>query len=895
MTKVSRPALYLIDGYAQVYRAFFAIRGFSTSRGLPTNAVYGFATIMGKLLGEHKPDAVIVCFDAKGKNFRHDKYPDYKATRQKMPDDLVVQLPYVRRLVTAMNLKQVEMEGFEADDLIGTLAMRGVADGYDVTIVSGDKDMMQLLGDHVRMYDAMKDRFSGIAEVKEKFGVEPARVIDVMGLMGDSSDNVPGIPGVGEVTAKKLIDQFHTLDAVIENANEIKANGVRAKVLEHGELARLSRELVTIRTDLTVDIAPADATVNGPDAEGLTELYRELEFTRLLATVERPSDSARSANKKYRKVTDARLLTHLIARIRTAGAVSVDLETTGLDPMRADIVGVALSITPDEGYYIPVAHTGEGADEQLPKVDVLEQLRQVLESDDIAKIGQNIKYDLNVFHRAGIALAGVRFDTMVAAYLLNPNRRSHGLDNLALEYENHRMIPYTEVAGKGAKQIPFAEVAVDIATPYAAEDAEVTLRLQHTLAPKLKEERLSDLFETMEMPLLPVLARIEQNGFLIDVPYLAAMSKEMAVHIDQLEKEVHALAGEEFNVASPKQLQVILFEKLGLKPGKKTKTGYSTDEEVLSKLAREHPLPEKILSLRQYAKLKSTYVDAIPGLVHPDTGRIHTSLNQAVAATGRLSSSDPNLQNIPIRTEEGRRIRRAFICPQGRVLVSADYSQIELRILAHAAKDAALIEAFSAGEDIHRRTASEVFGIHEALVTDEMRRAAKAVNFGIIYGMGAFSLAQDLGVSQREAKETIERYFDTYSGVKTWIESTRAQATQDGFVTTLYGRRREIPELAMKGAQLRALGERTATNTVIQGTAADIIKHAMIQIDRRLTEGDFSAKMLLQVHDELIFEVDENKADALEAMVKEEMEGAAELAVTLTVDVGRGANWQEAH
>jgi len=893
---MARPTLYLVDAMAQIYRAFFAVRGFTTSKGLPTNAVYGFATIMAKLLKDKAPDALVVCFDGPGPTFRHERYEDYKSTRQKMPDELVVQLPYIRKLVQAMKLAEAEREGLEADDLIGSLAGRGVKAGYDVVIVSGDKDMMQLVNDHVRLYDAGKDRLQGAEAVLEKFGVEPARVTDVMGLMGDTSDNVPGIPGVGEVTAKKLIAQFHDLESVLARADEIAAKGVREKVKANADLARLSKELVTIHTDADLALALDDAKVGPPDAEALTALYRELEFSSLLSSVATQAPGEAAAGKAYRTVTDPRELNHLIARIRSKGEVSVDLETTALDPLQADIVGLSLSIVPDEGYYVPVAHTGPGHEAQMDRATVLTALRPVLASPDIAKVGQNLKYDLQVLHRAGVALEGVRFDTMIAAYLVSPNRRGHGMDALALEYLNHRTITYEEVAGKGAKQIPFAEVPVDQATTYAAEDAEITLCLKEVLAPLLKEAELEGIFHDLEMPLLPVLARMERHGFLLDVPYLNALSGEMERHIDALVAEIHALAGEEFNVASPKQLQVILFEKLGLKPTKKTKTGFSTDEDVLVQLAKEHPLPERVLALRQYLKLKGTYVDALPVLADAE-GRVHTSLNQTVAATGRLSSTDPNLQNIPIRTEEGRRIRRAFICPEGTRLVAADYNQIELRILAHLADDEALKAAFMEGDDIHRRTAAHVFGLSEDLVTPAMRRAAKAINFGIIYGMGAYSLAQDLGVSQREAKETIDRYFATYGKVKAWIEGIQAEATERGFVRTMYGRRRQIPELASENAVTRAQGERLATNSVIQGTAADVIKRAMIRIDQRLEREAkaLQAKMLLQVHDELIFEVAEARVEALTAMVREEMEGAAELSVPLTVDVGTGRNWDEAH
>jgi DNA polymerase-1 len=893
---MARPTLYLVDAMAQIYRAFFAVRGFSTSKGLPTNATYGFATIMGKLLKEKAPDALVVCFDGPGPTFRHERYDAYKSTRQKMPDELVVQLPYIRKLVAAMNLAEAEQEGLEADDLIGTLARQGVKAGYDVVIVSGDKDMMQLVNDHVRLYDTGKDRVLGEEAVLEKFGVEPARVTDVMGLMGDTSDNVPGIPGVGEVTAKKLIAQFHDMESVLTRADEISAKGVREKVKANAGLARLSKELVTIHTDARLPIALKDAKVGPPDAEALTALYRELEFSSLLSAVETEAPGEAAAGKSYRCVTDRRELMHLIARIRSRGEVSVDLETTDLDPLKADIVGVALSIVPDEGYYVPVAHTGEGHEAQMDRNLVLASLRPVLENPRIAKVGQNLKYDLQVLHRAGIILENVAFDTMIAAYLVSPNRRGHGMDALALEYLNHRTITYEEVAGKGAKQVPFAEVPVEKAATYSAEDAEITLCLKEALAPELKEAALEGVFLDIEMPLLPVLARMERHGFLLDIPYLKKLSGEMDGHIEALVAEIHALAGEAFNVASPKQLQVILFEKLGLKPIKKTKTGFSTDEDVLVQLAKEHPLPDKVLALRQYLKLKGTYVDALPVLADAE-GRVHTSLNQTVAATGRLSSTEPNLQNIPVRTEDGRRIRRAFICPKGTRLVSADYNQIELRILAHLADDAALKAAFTEGDDIHRRTAAHVFGIAEDLVTPDMRRAAKAINFGIIYGMGAYSLAQDLGVSQREAKETIDRYFATYGKVKAWIEGIQAEATEKGEVRTMYGRRRQIPELASDNAVTRAAGERLATNSVIQGTAADVIKRAMIHIDARLEKDAkrLPAKMLLQVHDELIFEVPEGSVDAVSEMVREEMEGAADVSVPMTVDVGTGKNWDEAH
>ncbi len=886
-----RKTLYLIDGSSYIYRAFYAIRNLSNSQGLPTNAVFGFTRMLMKVIEEKKPDYVAVAFDAKGPSFRHELYPDYKANRPEMPDDLQPQIPYIKKMVDGFGIPAIEMPGFEADDIIGTLSRQGEALGLEVVLVTGDKDFLQLVQPHVQVYDTMKDEVYGEAEVQKRFGVEPARVVEVMALMGDSSDNVPGVPGVGPKTAVKLIQQYHDVEGTLAQAGKIKGKVGKA-LQEHPEQARLSRQLVTIDTDLDVQLDPDAYQYAEPKLENLIALLRELEFTTLLKEF---ASEAETEQKDYRTILAMQDLNSFLSRVLNRETVSIDLETTALDPMRAQIVGISLSIREDEGFYIPVGHRGPDAPKQLPLDAVLKALEPILIESRIRKIGQNIKYDMIVLANAGIELAGVYFDTMVASYLINPSRTTHNLNDLALAYLNHKMITYQEVTGAGKKAIGFDEVPVDTATGYAAEDAEITYSLYRKLDPLLAEQNLTKLFHEIEMPLVGVLVDMERTGVRVDAKFLGRMSREMGGDLDELRQKIVTLAGEEFNINSTQQLARILFDKLEIKPIKKTKTGYSTDVEVLQKLAEEHALPREILKYRSLNKLKSTYVDALPKMIHPETGRVHTSFNQTVTATGRLSSSEPNLQNIPIRTPLGRKIREAFVAAPAHVLISADYSQVELRILAHLSEDATLIEAFENNEDIHTRTAVEILDLPPEKVTPEMRRDAKAVNFGIIYGMGPYGLSRQLGLPISEAERYIESYFERYPGVRTYQDQLLAEARENGYVSTLMNRRRPIPELASRNRNLAALGERTAINTPIQGSAADIIKVAMIRIHETLRKKKMRTRMILQIHDELVFEVPDSELEAARKIIRQGMEGVVQLKAPLLVDLGTGKNWCEAH
>ncbi len=886
-----RETLYLIDGSSYIYRAFYAIRNLSNSQGLPTNAVFGFTRMLMKVIEEKKPDYVAVAFDAKGPSFRHKLYPDYKANRPEMPDDLQPQIPYIKMMVDGFGIPAIERAGFEADDIIGTLARQGEAMGLDVVLVTGDKDFLQLVRPHVQVYDTMKDELYGEPEVRERFGVEPGRVIEVMALMGDSSDNVPGVPGVGSKTAVKLIQQYHDVEGTLAQAEKIKGKAGKA-LQEYSEQARLSRQLVTIDTDLDIKLDPDAYRYTEPKLENLMALLRELEFTSLLKEF---AGEAERPQKDYRTVLALKELNSFLSRVLTRETVSIDLETTALDPMRAQIVGISLSLQEDEGIYVPVGHRGPDAPKQLPLDDLLQALKPVLTDEKIRKIGQNIKYDMIVLANAGIELAGVYFDTMVASYLINPSRTTHNLNDLALTYLHHKMITYQEVTGTGKKAIGFEEVPVERATVYSAEDAEITYTLYRKLEPLLAEQNLTKLFHEIEMPLVRVLVDMERTGVRLDAKLLARMSREMGGDLDALRQKIVTLAGEEFNINSTQQLSRILFDKLKIKPIKKTKTGYSTDVEVMQKLAEEHALPREILEYRSLSKLKSTYVDALPKLIHPETGRVHTSFNQTVTATGRLSSSEPNLQNIPIRTPLGRQIREAFVAAPAHLLISADYSQVELRILAHLSEDATLIEAFQNHEDIHTRTAVEIFDLPPGKVTPEMRRDAKAVNFGIIYGMGPYGLSRQLGLPVSEAERYIENYFERYPGVRTYQEELLAEARKNGYVSTLMNRRRPIPELASRNRNLAALGERTAINTPIQGTAADIIKVAMIRIHETFRRKKMRTRMILQIHDELVFEVPDSELEATRKIIRQGMEGVVQLKVPLLVDLGTGKNWCEAH
>ncbi|MCF8069294.1 MAG: DNA polymerase I [Desulfobacterales bacterium] len=886
--------LYLIDGSAYIYRAYHAIRNLSNSSGMPTNAAYGFTRMLMKLFDDRSPDYVALFFDAKGPTFRHEQYTEYKANRPPMPDDLSVQIPYIKEISAGFNLPVLEIQGFEADDLIGTIARQAEAAGFSVVMVTGDKDFIQLVTDKATIWDPMKDKIIDMKSVRENFGVEPKQMIEVMGLSGDTADNVPGVQGIGPKTALTLIREFGNMDVLYEQVDTITKKKQKGNLITFKEQALLSRELVTIKTDAPVKFNADEYKKHEPDSEKLAELYKKLEFRQLQKDVPEKADLSK---KKYKSILDRNALTDLVTMIGKAGEFAIDTETTALDPMKAELVGISISINPDEAFYIPVGHNYLNMPEQLDREDVLKTLAPVLTNPEIKKIGQNIKYDWIVLKRHGAELNGVSVDTMLESYLINPSKRAHGLDQIALDFLDHKTITYKEVVGTGKKLMNFSEVPIETAAPYACEDADITLMAHQILSPKVKDLNLVDLFEKVEMPLVPVLMKMEMRGIEVDKKALSTLSKTFEQELDNLEKAIYVLAGEEFNIKSSQQLGHILFEKLELPVQKKTKkkTGYSTDVNVLTTLADYHELPAHILRHRTIAKLKSTYADALLDLVNEETGRIHTSYNQTVTATGRLSSSDPNLQNIPIRTEEGRKIREAFVPQKDWLMLSADYSQIELRIFAHCSNDKILVKAFNEDEDIHARTAAEVFEMIPGLVDDELRRQAKIINFGIIYGMGAFSLSKELGISNKMAKTYINNYFSRYSGVKQFIDETIETARENKKISTLLGRIRLLPDIDSANKNIREFAERTAVNTPIQGTAADLIKVAMINVDRVFEEKGLKAGMLLSVHDEIVFEVPPDELEEVKTIVKYEMENVWDLKVPLKVNMNYGKNWSEAH
>lgn len=898
-TAVTDPStLYLIDGSAYVYRAFHAIRsGLSNSRGLPTNAAFGFANMLNKLLAEKGPAALAVLFDMKGPTFRHEIYEAYKANRPPMPEELGMQLPYIKEIVRGFNIPLFELAGYEADDLIGTLARQAEARGMSVVIVTGDKDFLQLVSEKTRIWDPMKDAFTDLSGVREKFGIEPTQLVDVMGLSGDTSDNIPGVPGIGPKTALDLIKAFGSLDGLYQAVDTIPLKKRQENLVRYRDQAYLSRDLVTIRTDAPIHLEPEALRRTEPDARALASLFKELEFQELYRTFAGAA-SRETPPKSYAAILDEDALMALVRRLTRSRAFALDTETTALDPMRAALVGISVAIQENEAFYIPVGHRYLGAPPQLPAERAIEALRPVLEDPDIQKVGQNIKYDWMVLNRCGIQLAGVSFDTMVASYLIDPSKRAHSLDRIALDFLDTKTITYEEVAGKGKARIGFDQVLIEKAVPYACEDADVTLAAYRVLKKKIEEAGLLGLMETVETPLIPVLKDMEMRGVCVDRERLISLSKSFQAQIERLEEEIYAMAGERFNIQSPQQMGEILFEKLKLPAQKKTKkkTGYSTDVEVLTSLAERHEMPALILRHRTLAKLKSTYADALVEMIHPETGRIHTSYNQTVTATGRLSSSEPNLQNIPIRSEEGIEIRRAFIPRKGWTLMAADYSQIELRLLAHYSGDEILIQAFLEEEDIHTRTAAEVFQVFPQMITPELRRQAKTINFGIIYGMGAFSLAKELGISRKMAQTYINHYFARYKGVRNYIQQAIESAEKTGMTSTLLGRIRQLPEIRSTNQTVRGFAERTAVNTPIQGTAADLIKLAMIQVDRTLREKRLRSAMLLTVHDELVFEIPTEELETVRTLVKASMENVwPELKVPLKVNIGFGGNWADAH
>jgi len=904
-------SLFLIDGSAIFYRAYYAfIRNpLINSRGEDTSATYGFANSLLKIIREEKPDYMAVVFDTKAPTFRHKMYPEYKSTRAKMPEELIVQLPRIRELVEALNLVSLEKEGYEADDVIGTFARLAEKEGMKVWIVSGDKDMFQLVTQKINIYNPGKgsnqpERLDPDG-VEKKFGVLPDKVIDMLSLMGDSSDNVPGVPGIGPKTALSLISEFGNLDNILASIEKIKAKGVREKINKHRDLAIQSRELVTIKTDVALDIPVKNLVFKTPDYEKTKKLFMELEFKGLLDELAKQSgrldlklsDSGEKIESKetganYICVDSLAKLNEMLEDLKGIHELAVDTETTSLNTLEANLVGISLCAKAGKAKYLPIGH--DTTERNLP-VEAKKIILELLTDKNIQKIGQNIKFDLEVLHRAGYEIYPISFDTMLASYVINPSGRQHGLNSLAFEYFNYRMQPITELIGSGSKQVSFNTVDVDKATFYASEDADYTYRLRGVLAPRIDELKLQNLYYNIEIPLIGVLAAMEEEGVRIDADYLGQMSKEMERQLDKLTADIYIEAGTEFNINSTQQLAKILFEELRLPTRGKTtkKTGYSTDVKVLEELAEIHDLPKLILDYRQLTKLKSTYIDALPRLINKNTGRVHTSFNQTIAATGRLSSTDPNLQNIPIRTEIGRRIRKAFLPRDDNYsLLVADYSQIELRILAHISDDKTLIQAFRNNEDIHARTAAEVYGADINNVTPEMRRAAKTANFAIIYGVSAFGLSQQTELNLGQSKDFIDTYLARYPGIKMYMDRTIEFARMNGYVTTLHNRIRYLPEINSKNYQVRQFAERIAINTPIQGTAADMIKLAMIDIHNRINK--MKSRMILQVHDELVFDMHHNEAEELKKIVRSGMESAVKLNVPVIADIGVGPNWLEA-
>ncbi|GAA6133083.1 DNA polymerase I [Halopseudomonas sabulinigri] len=908
--------LVLVDGSSYLYRAFHALPPLTTSKGLPTGAVKGVLNMLKSLRKQYPQSPLAVVFDAKGPTFRDTMFEQYKSHRPPMPDDLRVQIEPLHASVKAMGLPLLCVEGVEADDVIGTLARESAANGRAVVISTGDKDMAQLVDGHITLVNTMTNTVMDIDGVKEKFGIGPELIIDYLALMGDKVDNIPGVPGVGEKTALGLLTGLGGgLDVIYANLDKIADLPIRGakklaeKMVEHKDMAYMSYALATIKLDVELDIR-ADALMPGAaNREALIELYQELEFKTWLDDLQREAKAAAldgdttasvepEQENHYETITEQADFERWLDKLNAAELFAFDTETTSIHAQLAELVGVSLAVNPHEAAYIPVAHSYMGVPDQLDRDTVLAALKPYLEDPSKAKVAQHAKYDINVLAHYGINVQGVAFDTMLESYVLDATATRHDMDSLALKYLGQGTIKFEDIAGKGAKQLTFDQIALEQAGPYAAEDADVTLRLHQTLWAKLQpQERVAKVLQEIEMPLMPVLARIERCGALVDAKLLGEQSIELGEKMVALEREAFALAEQEFNLGSPKQLGAILYEKQGLPVLSKTAKGQpSTAESVLAELAEQgYELPQVIMQYRSVSKLKSTYTDRLPEQINPRTGRIHTSYHQAVAATGRLSSSDPNLQNIPIRSAEGRRIRQAFIAPKGYKLLAADYSQIELRIMAHLAQDAGLLDAFKHNLDVHKATAAEVFGVELDEVTTEQRRSAKAINFGLIYGMSAFGLAKQIDVDRKQAQAYIDRYFARYPGVLAYMERTREQASEQGYVETLFGRRLYLPEINAKNQAMRKGAERTAINAPMQGTAADIIKRAMIKVDQWLANSKLDARVIMQVHDELVLEVHEDQIEAVSQGLQEHMGQAAELDVPLLVEVGVGNNWDEAH
>ncbi|KTR90538.1 DNA polymerase I [Pantoea dispersa] len=929
MAQIAENPLILVDGSSYLYRAYHAFPPLTNSAGEPTGAMYGVLNMLKSLLMQYQPSHVAVVFDAKGKTFRDELFENYKSHRPPMPDDLRAQIAPLHEMVKAMGLPLLAVSGVEADDVIGTLALEAEKQGCAVLISTGDKDMAQLVTPGITLINTMTNTVLGPEEVEQKYGVPPSLIIDFLAMMGDSSDNIPGVPGVGEKTAQALLQGLGGMQSIYDNLDKVAglsfrgAKTMAAKLEQNRDVAFLSYQLATIKTDVELELACEQLTVNEPDVEALQTLFSRYEFKRWLADLQEgkwlqgkksnsqaqkslPDEPAVAAAETvsvlssdgYVTILDEATFADWLKKLQSADVFAFDLETDSLDTLSANIVGIAFAVAPGEAAYLPVAHDYLDAPPQLDRAAVLKQLKPLLEDSKAAKVGQNLKYDRGVLKNYDIELNGIKFDTMLESYCLNSVGGKHDMDSLAARWLNHKTVTFEEIAGKGKNQLTFNQIALEQAAHYAAEDADVTLQLHLQMWPKLEQEAgPKQVFEAIEMPLVTVISRVERNGVLIDQNILAKHSQELTSRLAELELKAHELAGEPFNLSSTKQLQTILFEKQGIKPTKKTPGGApSTSEEVLAELALDYPLPKVILEHRGLSKLKSTYTDKLPQMINPITGRVHTSYHQAVTATGRLSSTDPNLQNIPVRNEEGRRIRQAFIAGADKRIVAADYSQIELRIMAHLSQDKGLLDAFAQGEDIHRATASEVFGVALSKVSGEQRRSAKAINFGLIYGMSAFGLSRQLNIGAGEAKKYMDLYFERYPGVLRYMEATRAQAADKGYVETLDGRRLWLPDINSSNAIRRKAAERAAINAPMQGTAADIIKRAMIAVDGwLLQQNSDEVKMIMQVHDELVFEIHKDAVAGASQTIRELMENSMKLDVPLQVEVGTGDNWDQAH
>ena len=906
-----KPPLILVDGSSYLFRAFHALPPLTNSKGQPTGAVYGVINMLNKLVVEYKPEHIAVIFDAKGKTFRNDMYSEYKAHRPPMPDELRSQIAPLYELVEALGYPMIIVPDVEADDVIGTYAKQATEQKVATLISTGDKDIAQLVNPHVTLINTMSNTLLDEAGVLEKFDVPPSAIIDYLALMGDTADNIPGIPKVGPKTAAKWLKQYETLENLVAHADEIKGK-VGESLRDNMDQLPLSKQLTTIKCDVELEHNIADLTMRAPNVEKLRQMYNEMEFKTWLSNLSAKSDENGEDNQagseavtlqktaavegNYETVLDKKSFQSWLKRLKAAPEFAFDTETTSLDYMAARVVGVSFAVEVGEAAYVPFAHDYMDAPQQLSEADVLGALKPLLEDKNKGKIGQNLKYDAHVLVNHNIHMVGIAQDTMLESYVLDSTKH-HNMDDMALRLLGYSTIHFKDIAGKGAKQLTFNQIDLNEAGPYAAEDADITLQIHQKLYDELnKEPRLKSVYDEIELPLLDVLLKIEQNGVKIDATMLQKQSEQLAQRLKQLEQQAYDEAGETFNLASPKQLGAILFEKLKIPAKKKTKTGqYSTAEEVLVELAVEHTLPRILLEHRSISKLKSTYTDKLPLQVNEKTGRVHTSYNQTVAATGRLSSTDPNLQNIPVRSEEGRRIRQAFIAPEGYKMLAADYSQVELRIMAHLSEDKTLLKAFADGVDVHKATAAEVFALPLDEVESEQRRAAKAINFGLIYGMSAFGLAKQLNIGRYEAQDYIDTYFARYPGVKDYMDKTREQAREKGYVETVFGRRLYLPEINARNGQRRQYAERTAINAPMQGTAADIIKRAMISVDTALSRSKVDSKVVMQVHDELVVEVLQKDVDAVVDLLRMEMEQAASLKVPLIVDIGIGDNWDEAH